>query len=448
MSSKTKQQTIALLGVILTSTTLLAQMQVGVGRAIITPETHPVWLSGYAARTTPTTGMLHHIWAKALIFEDAEGKRAVIITTDTLGLTREIVDTVTARAQKKHGLQRQELLFNSSHTHSGPVIWPSLAVCCNFTPEQLKQVVQQTQTITDQISVAVEQAVADLAPAKIALGYGEAKFAINRRKREIAPVDHRVTVLHITDPHDKTRVLLYNYACHSTTLVGNNLLINGDHGGFAMLNLEREFPGITAMFVQGCGADINPDPRGKLEHVEAYGKELAEAIKKTIRQPMIPISGSLRTAFCEARLVFKPVDLDLFRQEMVGENKFQQRRAKLMLEAYAFGSPIESIPWPVQGLKIGENFAMLFLSGETVLDYALRARREFSQIELLVAGYCNEVQCYIPSLRILQEGGYEADSSMVYYGQPGPFAEDVEERAFAAIYQVMQALAIKATNAP
>ncbi len=440
------QQLITLLGVILTSTTLLAQMRVGVGRATITPETPPIWLSGYAGRTTPATGMLHHIWAKAIVFEDVNGKRAVIITTDTLGLTREIIDTVTARAQKSHGLQRQELLFNSSHTHSGPVIWPSLAVCCNFTPEELKHVVRQTQKITEQISVALDQAVESLAPAKIALGYSEAKFAINRRKREVAPVDHRVTVLHITDPDNKTRALLYNYACHSTTLVGNNLLINGDHGGFAMLNLEREFPGATAMFVQGCGADINPDPRGKLEHVEAYGKELAEAVKSAISHKTTPIEGRLRTAFQETELHFKPVALEVFRQEMVSDNQFKQRRAKLMLEAYSFGAPITAIPWPVQGLKIGENFAMLFLGGETVLDYAIRAKNEYRDINLLVAGYCNEVQCYIPSLRILREGGYEADDSMIYYGQPGPFAEDVEECAFAAIGKVMEELAIPQRN--
>ena len=46
--------------------------------------------------------------------------------------------------------------------------------------------------------------------------------------------------------------------------------------------------------------------------------------------------------------------------------------------------------------------------------------------------------CYIPSKRVLGEGGYEAVDSMVYYGQPGPFADDVEERIFAAIAGVMQ----------
>jgi len=46
--------------------------------------------------------------------------------------------------------------------------------------------------------------------------------------------------------------------------------------------------------------------------------------------------------------------------------------------------------------------------------------------------------CYIPSDRVLQEGGYEAVDNLVYYGQPGPFAPGVEGRVFQAIREVMK----------
>jgi hypothetical protein len=46
--------------------------------------------------------------------------------------------------------------------------------------------------------------------------------------------------------------------------------------------------------------------------------------------------------------------------------------------------------------------------------------------------------CYIPSERVLREGGYEAVDNMVYYGQPGPFTPDVESRVFDAIHKVME----------
>lgn len=415
-----------------------ADLRVGVGRAVITPDTQPVWLSGYAGRTVPSTGMIHHVWAKALALEDSGGSRAVIITADVLGLTREITSTVAARLAAKHGLQRRQVFFNSSHTHSGPVVWPSLSVCGDFTAETLRHVAGQNRVMTERLIEAADKAVADLAPARLSAGRGKAGFAINRRKREVAPVDHDVPVLRVTAPDGTVRAVLFNYACHCTTLTGGNLLINGDYAGFAMLELEEALPGSTAFFVQGCAADQNPDPRGTEAHARQYGKELAGAVKAVMAGGMRPVTGPLRTAFTETRLAFQPVPLETFRKELDGKNVFRHRRAKLMLEAYNTGNPVTSIPYPVQALSLGQDVSLLFLSGEVVVDYALRAKRDYPGENLIVAGYCNEVHCYIPSLRVLKEGGYEADDSMIYYGQPGPFTETVEETVFGAIHEVMK----------
>ncbi len=40
--------------------------------------------------------------------------------------------------------------------------------------------------------------------------------------------------------------------------------------------------------------------------------------------------------------------------------------------------------------------------------------------------------CYLPNVRILREGGYEPVDSMIYYGQPGPFANSVEATVLEA----------------
>ena len=73
------------------------------------------------------------------------------------------------------------------------------------------------------------------------------------------------------------------------------------------------------------------------------------------------------------------------------------------------------------------------------------AKREFRPRsgkgeDLIVAGYSNDVMCYIPSLRVLKEGGYEAVDSLVYDGMPGPFDERVEETIFAAMRKAMAAV--------
>ena len=94
-------------------------MRAGVARVDITPD-GPIWLTGYADRTHPSTGVLLPLWAKALAIQDAKGGRVVIVTTDLIGLPRAITDAVAARIAKEYSLERSRVLFNSSHTHTGP----------------------------------------------------------------------------------------------------------------------------------------------------------------------------------------------------------------------------------------------------------------------------------------------------------------------------------------
>lgn len=89
---------------------------------------------------------------------------------------------------------------------------------------------------------------------------------------------------------------------------------------------------------------------------------------------------------------------------------------------------------------------ILALGGEVVVDYDLRVKREYPGLPIIVAGYSNDVMSYIPSRRVLQEGGYEAVDSMAYYGQPGPYAGDVEERIFTGIHQVLKRAGVSDTH--
>ena len=108
-----------------------------------------------------------------------------------------------------------------------------------------------------------------------------------------------------------------------------------------------------------------------------------------------------------------------------------------MLAAFDAGRLIWQVPEPVQVIGFGDRLVMIALGGEPVVDYSLRLKRECPHVDLIVAGYSNDVMCYIPSRRVLREGGYEADGSMVYYGQPGPLAESVEETMIGACHRLL-----------
>ena len=431
---------------------LAADFQAGVARVDITPPM-PFWLSGYAARTNAATTVRHALFAKALALADDRGGRVVIVTADLIGFPRELSDSVAERVARQQGLDRSQLLLNASHTHYGPVVRSGLSLMFNFDATEKERVAQYSRKLADDLVALVDTALADLAPAQLACGHGTAGFAINRRERTATdvrlgenptgPTDHDVPVLRVTAPDGRLRAVLFGYACHGTTLSGKFNEVDGDFGGCAQRALEQAHSGATALYMVLCAGDQNPKPRGEYAHVERHGRELAGAVERVLAGGLRTVRPPLRTAHRVAQLDFAEHTRAMFEQEAAGTgasspNPAKQRRAHLMLAAYDRGQPVRQMPFQVQAIRFNTDLTLLALSGEVVVDYALRAKREFPDENLIVAGYCNDVSSYVPSLRVLREGGYEPDISMIYYGYPGPFAENVEEKVFAAIHQVMK----------
>ena len=423
------------------------EIKAGAAQISITP-TKPMWLNGYAGREAPASGSIHEIWAKALVIEENKNSRIIFVTTDLLGLSHEVVEAVYQQLAAKFGITRSQLIMNASHTHSGPVVWPCLDVIHDFNLVDQSTVVQYSHTLTDNIIKVVNEAFENLTPAKLYSGHGTAGFAINRRNlrdhNNNGATDHDVPVLKVASVQGKILAVLFGYACHNTTLVDDNKLFNGDYAGFAQIEIEKNNPGAVALFLMGCGGDQNPEPRGTVALATKYGKELAAAVQTALTGTMKPVNTPLRTSYVNTNLNFRLFDLAMYQKDITGDNKYFQRRAKLMLEAYNKGWDVSKFQYPIQAVRFGKDLTILALSGEVVVDYSLKTKKEFAGENLFVAGYCNEVTCYIPSKRVLKEGGYEADESMVYYGMPGPFADDVEDRIFKTIRQVLKNTGVKA----
>lgn len=444
---------IFLLLLISISNALLASpILVGVARKSITPS-DPIYLTGYAGREKPATGVVHDLWAKAVVIQESATQKIIIVSTDILGLSHEISEAVSKAVMLKHKCSRSQLLFNSSHTHSGPMIWPSLSVIADYTPEQQQVVSSYAQKLTNDIIAVIDTAFASMEIMEMSYGTDSAAFAKNRRlptpKGIInslninGPTDHNVPVLKITNSKDEIRVILFGYACHNTTVVGDNYLVNGDYAGFAQIELEKKYPGSTAMFIMGFAGDQNPYPRGTIELAMQHGKSLTDAVVRVLNRKMATIDPSLNSASVSIDLPFKPVDVDVYKKDIIGTNKFLQRRAKLILEGYNKGWKMTSYPYFIQAIKLSKGLTLLSLAGEVVVDYALKTKKMYPNEQFIFSGYSNEVMCYIPSKRVLQEGGYEAVDNMIYYGMPGPFDESIEDRIVGAIKTVMSRLVKK-----
>jgi len=418
---------------------------VGTARVDVTP-TKLLWLAGYGARKHPAEGTLHRLWAKALVIEDRHGRRAVIVTTDLIGdnLGRESVNEVGKRVYQRTGIERFRILINFSHTHCGPVTraGDGALVTYPLDDQQRADVNAYTRTLEDKLDRLIERACGTMRPAKLAYGVGKATFAANRRGRynPDGPVDHTVPVLRVTDEDGRLVAALFGYACHTATLGGSFYLFNGDYAGFAQTAFEASHCGAMAMFMMGCGGDINPAPRGTVELAEQHGQSLATAVDKVLAEKMHPVKGPLTVAFGRVDVPFvdPPTKEDLLERRGEG-NSYDQRLTEVLLKRLADRGSIEtSYPCPVQVIRFGDDLSLIALSGETVVDYALRLRKEFEGRRVWVAGYSNEVFAYLPSERVLAEGGYEGGGAMKYFGFHGPFKPGVENRVVGLVKKLMK----------
>jgi hypothetical protein len=452
-----------LLAVFLISTGVLraegaTAWKAGAARVCITPD-ELMWMSGYSARTKPAEGKLHDLWAKALALEDPKGNRAVLVTMDLVGIPREISRAVCTELQKKHGLPREAVLLNVSHTHCGPVVGSNLATMYFLDEKQQKLADDYAKVLQRKLVAVAGDALRQLAPARLAWGNGQVGFAVNRRNNKEAdvprlreagqlkgPVDHELPVLAVHDAEGQLRAVVCGYACHATVLSFYQWC--GDYPGFAQLELEKAHPGAVALFWAGCGGDQNPLPRRSVELAERYGKQLADGVEAVLKKPLTPVRGTLATAYTEIDLPFAELpSREQLLKDSASDNRYTAARAKKLLQQLEREKSLRAAyPYPVQAWQLGPDLTLLALGGEVVVDYSLRLKKELGQGKTWVAGYSNDVMAYIPSLRVLQEGGYEGATAMVYYGLPTVWGPRVEELIVAAAHE--QARKVRAAAKP
>lgn len=409
--------------------------QAGVGKVEITPQ-GPIWMAGYAARTKPSEGVLAPLYVKALAIADGKKEKVVLVGTDIIGYPRQVADRIAVEALKRYGLERRQLLLNASHTHSGPVVWPNLSSMYFMNAEQQKKVEDYALELVEKTVTAIGAALGDLKAAQIEVKRGQANFGTNRRKFTPTGVanspnpegmtDHGVPMIQVKGKDGKTRAVLFAYSCHNTTMTGEFYQLNGDYAGFAQAGVEDKLPGATAIFMTACAGDQNPNPRSSLEHAKKHGAELADAVVTTAGKPGVELKGQVRSAFQLVNLPFQPFERKDFEEELKSTNKFAVRRAEAVLKGMDERTVTRNLSYPIQVIKIGQQ-NLIALGGEVVVEYCPRLRRETKDEGLMVLGYSNEVMCYIPSKKVVGEGGYEAKESFMYYGQPAPLAAEVEE---------------------
>ena len=416
--------------------------KIGTGRTVITPN-EPTWMAGYSSRTSPSEGKLHDLWAKALLLEDARGNRSLLITMDILGVSKDFSDEVRNLINRKYNLNNSQIILSSSHTHSGPVISRALQYIYPMTEQDWKVVDKYTEQLKEKLVELVDQAIKNLQPAHIYTQNGITRFQVNRRnnrENSITPTtelkgpnDYAVPVIKIESPDKQLLAVVFGYACHPTTLSIN--MFSGDYAGFAQLELEKRYPGVTAMFFQGAGADQNPLPRRTVPLAIQYGKQLAATVERVLSEEMPQQESNLITRYSEIDLLIDdPLPTEEL-QVIAKGSDYQARWAKgIISELKTKGHLIKSYPFPVGYWQIGQQ-KLFILGGESVIAYSVKLKQTYGE-QIFVMSYAKDVMGYIPSEVILEEGGYEGDTSQRVYGLPSKWSKSVESKIISELKNI------------
>lgn len=228
-----------------------AELKVGVGKTIITPD--PLLpVSGGIGPSAPTTGKLGELTARAMVFEQGDTKVA-FVQLDLLGFP----STLCARVHKQvPRIPADNILIGSTHTHSAPD-------CYGFPGLDGKPSgdLDYMDFVCNQAAIAINEALDSMQSAhlKIATGEAQGKIAYNYYAPEL--YDPRMTVIQAITPDGETIGTLVNYAVHPEVLGNRVGYVSPDLVGPLCDKLEADLGGM-GMFINGAqGGMITADNR-------------------------------------------------------------------------------------------------------------------------------------------------------------------------------------------
>jgi hypothetical protein len=309
--------------------------------------------------------------------------------------------------------------------------------------------VPTAKKFSDALARVIIAATKKLEPVKLFARQSSAGFAHNRRREGVKggnpskedTLDHDVPILDVVDARGNRKAIVYGYACHNTTIDPQDRRLCADWAGFAREHLRKKYPTATMLFITGCGADQNPEPRGTVEHSMKYGQELGEAIESALSHQAAEITGGLHSALENVPLPLQKVTREDLDAAIASDDPPRRVKAKFLLDQLARGEKLlTEYPAPMQAVRLGNELLMIVMSGETVVDWSHRFKREFANRakRIWVAGYCNDMYGYVPTLRIQKEGGYEGGRANLWSWVPSPFTEEVERVVAGAVHRLVE----------
>ncbi len=426
----------------------------------------PVHLRGFAARIDKRNEGVHDpLYASVVLLQ--ANKTVAIINMDLIGGDRSFADGIKEAIFERLGLTEDEIILNFSHTHSAvaitgedgnkrnrPYSFNHYSSAKDSDIEHSEDI-KYYKIVKNKILNMIETGLNNLVEGNAYVLRGMSKFGVSRRHPHEDGViwkpyfnedsmDPDLYLIKLVDNNRNIKGLLYNYACHPTSMGPNNYLISADYPGVVRRVLEEQNPGMIAVFLQGCGADIKPvatadDGAFKqctFEELEVAGASLAGEIQnlleleegKDVNSSWRKINGDFKTKSSDLKLYSENWNIEKWIEiEENPENpEYIRKAASRMVKKMKAGKVNNYIPYYISYLRLDDKISIVALENEVVSDIGKDIKRIFNDDNIITLGYSNSVMCYIPTKKVLSEGGYES-TSFISAGLPGQFVDEVED---------------------
>lgn len=466
------------------ATSSTVSFRAGVGRVTITPPLtapHASW--GAQVHVLPD-GIEADLWATALVVDDGE-TAAAWVDLDIVIVSRAESDAIRAAVAEALGIPARNVRVSVTHNHAGPP--PS---AWNWTRQGEEALTGYYALLPELAAGAARLAKQAMRPARVAVGSGESRVAVNRR--EIAPggrpvtgvnpegvIDPEVFVVRIDGSEGDSVAAVVGYTMHPTTLGPTNRLISPDWPGHLKRTVEA-ITGATCLFAQGATGDVGPGPDGYTDDVgvvrrlgQQIGCEAARVylgldlpavrhrhervwesgapLGKWTREPlpeeaamvrvvsrdiMLPLIEQPPLEEARARVREAQARLDALRQRGapaadVEAATFATKRANMALSRAEMYGGREEFAVELHALQIGPA-VLAGTEGEpfAAIGMAIKERSPFPATWF--GGYTGGWAGYIPTADAYAQAGYEVDTS--------PFAPEAAERLIEETLAALQEL--------
>jgi neutral ceramidase len=377
-------------------------------------------LSGFAARTQPSVGVLDPLFARALYLASGS-ERLLWIHTDLVGLERELVSTFRQWVQARHGLAPAQIMLSATHTHSGP---PTLHLqeAGTYDPSYVASLLTHLQQ-------AATAALASPETCEVVRAEGRCDLAVDRRGRESAHTDPRVAAVGWRRADGNFAAVLTNYPMHGVALGASNRQISADVPGQVAQTLARQLPGQpVALATNGACGNLNPPAEDvPFSQIQVWGEQIAGAVVPALRSAAPEPGAGLSV---RARIVPLPVEVLSLgaieasaRHALAQAGAFPQwgeryRRAvenwqRARSQAVRAGTAPDTREAELTAVCVGRAL-FLGLNVEVFSTFTEHMRRAVRGAVYTV-GYANGLLGYLPTAAAYDEGGYEVETAHYFY---------------------------------